>query len=929
MKNAKRILALIVALATVMGMCAVMAGCDGNANGDAESTTAPVLGENTTYNITVKSAGGMALEGVAVSVYADSTLKDLQNYDETDANGEASVTLPASDSYAVTLSGVPKGYAVDASYSLTGANTEIVLTSSVIQGENLADTTLAVGDVMYDFTITDCNGEKITLSEVLQEKKMVLLNFWYTTCSWCVTEFPIMEEAYQMYKDDVEVIAVDPYGEPDATIVNFAATYGLTFPMGSCPTTWANTFGISGYPTSVIIDRYGMICVVESGAITSLRYFTSMFETMTTDDYEQKLYQYVEEMATTVKPTYEMDTSENIAAVLGVSELEVAFRPETDGDSAEYSWPFIETEKNGEKCLKASNQDIDESYAILYADVTLKAGEALGFDFLRSTELNADYLHVIVNDEAIYSISGYLEKETWETCYPIVAAQDGTYEVAICYIKDESTSVGEDTVYIKNMRIVNEADVDAETYLPRSAATSADGFEYEYVSIVFSNNDGYYHVGSENGPLLLVDLMNYTEFDEEKTIWEMTYNGDFTYNGVDYEEQLTQYCNYASNSNLLGICPVNQELYELLLVVDAVKGFDDEDNMEWMKACKYYQAYGTNGVQMEDPIKGLAIFSAYTATEGKDVPTNYFYYNRIIMPRGLLAKFVPSRTGVYRITSENESTDGVDGWIFDENREILLTYERDERMYQIENEVSMLYYMEAGKAYYIDIAFWDVYGEGYIYYDIEYVGKTYDAFKVCSPGYFTYDSDATGSAMYHTIAGGINVVLGDDGIYYHDLGNGKKGSPIYADFTSITMLNRPLSTTEEMAGWIDQGGFDFSKTEDDLQILHYLKQNDNDPEKTDEYLKEYWGDDYEAYYEIFQVEDVFNGIYHGNGEDLTEEIRKFESQIITSGKEELRGCVIVTEELAELLQKLMDKLTFAGVDYSWLKVCFYYDYMGR
>ncbi|MBQ5837194.1 MAG: hypothetical protein IIW39_00840 [Clostridia bacterium] len=32
--------------------------------------------------------------------------------------------------------------------------------------------------------------------------------------------------------------------------------------------------------------------------------------------------------------------------------------------------------------------------------------------------------------------------------------------------------------------------------------------------------------------------------------------------------------------------------------------------------------------------------------------------------------------------------------------------------------------------------------------------------------------------------------------------------------------------------------------------------------------------------------------------------------------------------LAELLGKLMDKYTFEGVEYSWLKVCYYYDYLG-
>ena len=111
----------------------------------------------------------------------------------------------------------------------------------------------------------------------------------------------------------------------------------------------------------------------------------------------------------------------------------------------------------------------------------------------------------------------------------------------------------------------------------------------------------------------------------------------------------------------------------------------------------------------------------------------------------------------------------------------------------------MVYFMEAGKAYYIDIAFWDIYEVGSIYFDIEYLGKTYDLFKVCSPGYYTYDTDATGEAMYETISGGIKVVLGDDGYYYHDLGkdaDGKQiyGSKIYADFTGLTVMSHPIAS---------------------------------------------------------------------------------------------------------------------------------------
>lgn len=930
MKNLKKVLSLLVAVATVLAMCGMLSACkDEGGNGDT------LGGANTTYTVKVKSQGGLCLDGISVEVYEKDNLSDLKGFNETNEDGVATIELPEKDSYVVKLSSVPKGYSMEETYPLT-ANTVITLSSSLIMGEDISTATLGLGDVMYDFTVTTPDGTELTLSKMLEEKKMVLLNFWYIGCSACTSEFPYMQEAYEMYQDKVGIIAVDPLQQGNEAIAAYPASYGmeLTFPMAECPYSWKAVFPVGGeyYPTSVFIDRYGVIVLIEVGGMPSLRPFTSIFEKLTADDYTQVLYNEAQDALTEQLPLYEMDTPENVSAIMGSSDLPIVYHPKTEGTRVEYAWPFIEAEKNGVKCLKASNSGYDDSHAILYAEVELKKGQAFGFDYLSSSEAGNDTLYVNVNDESINTISGYNEEEKWESCYPVVADHDGTYEVVFIYLKDSSDSAGDDTVYIKNARIVDENDIDTVTYLPKHAAVTDDEINYEYVDIYYNSKDTYYHVGSENGPLLLANLMNASQFSEDNSVWNMASDGEIVVDGKDYLEELTVYCAHAANSQLNGYCTVNQELYELLQKVDEAAGFDDADTNEWLKLCKYYAAYGTDK-QLEDPIAGLASFSAYTAKVGKNVASNYFYYNRVIMPRGLFAKFVPTKSGAYRITSHNESQQGVDGWIFgeDENGKLveLLCHEPGERMYDSLTEISMVYYMEAGKPYYINIAFFDLYEVGYIYYDLEYMGATYDYFTLCSQSYFTYDTDASGSAMYHTISGGIDVVLGDDGYYYHDLGNGKKGSKIYADFIGTTIFDDTIASYGTYKGLIDKGAFDFTKDEGDQIVLTAMAQNDNDPDKTTEWLKEYWAEHFESYYELYQVDDVYNGIYHGEGKDMTEVARKYLNKMITGGKEELEGCVAVNEELAEILQMLMDKFTFEGVENSWLKLCYYYDYMGR
>lgn len=913
--NPKKLLCMAMAVIMLFSLV----GCnDGETSSDANRPQG-----DTAYTVTVKTAGGMALSGIDVYVYTDDSLSDMQDYTKTSDKGVATFNLDKSADYAIVLSSVSKGYNVEKSYRFDGVTADIVLTSSLVTEDDLSTAQLGLGDVMYDFTVMKPDGKEIKLSDVLKEKKLVVLNFWYTTCSWCLEEFPLMDEILKDYKDDVEIIALNPM-EDNTAVDGFQKQYGYSFSMAACPSSWANTFSVSGYPTSVFVDQYGVITLVEAGAITSKRPWVCAFEHFTADKYEQKLCESgIGDLVTQIKPTYTMDKSDAISDLINSGDVKVTYRPETEDENAEYIWPFIKGEKLGKSCIYASNVGIDDSYAILYADVELKKGQAVGFDYLISTEKGNDVMYVIVNDEDVFQISGVSEKEAWQSCYPCVADKDGTYEVALCFLKDSDGADGDDTVYIDNMRVVDQSKIDVATYLPRYAATSDDGDKYKYVDIVFNDADGYYHVGDKNGPLLLADLMNYTQFNEEESIHDIVYNGDADEDGVSLynkvEEDglgMVEYFSYASNSTINGTCTVNKELAEMLKQVARVAGFEDDEN-EWLKICKYYETYGKGASQLDDPIRGLSTFSALKTTLGKNVASNYFYYDRAILPRGMFSEFVPSKSGVYRFTSKSDYQDGIDAWIFNENGELIYTYEHDERMYLDDKNCSMVYYMEAGKPYYINMAFWDVYATGTINYDVEFVGESHKLFRLAAPGYFTYDTDATGSAMYDIIAGGIKPEL-KDGKYY----DSEDGSLIYADFNGLTTI-----FGNSIIEMIDMHGFDFSKSETDGEILAYLKQNDNDVEKTKKYLKKLWGDEYDANAEIYQLDDVFAGRYHGDGDDLTEDIKKYLSRVDKSGTE-LDGCVVVDEELAEILQQLMDKYTFEEVENSWLKICYYYDYLG-
>ncbi len=864
------------------------------------------------YSITVKTQGGMAMEGLPIYIYdyIDGELgEDIVDIASTDENGKATFKLSKDGEYAARISTI-KGYDFKPYYPVISTDMSLTVSSKIISDTNLAGVSYKLGDVMRDFTITTTTGEQFTLSEVLEEKKAVLINFWFASCGPCQSEFPLMVKAYEDYKEDLAVIAVNPI-DPLLDIQNYQSTNGLIFDVAEDTVGLNDAFGVSDYPTSIMIDRYGVITFAEVGSITSQRVFDALFSHFTAENYEQKLVHNYEDIVPKEKPNVQMPSSEAIGAVLDKGNIDgIQYSPysPTDSDETkEYSWPFVIDEEGG--CIKTSNANKESSFAQLIIEVPLKAGDVLAFDWFSSTELGADIMYVIVDGKDIYSISGISEE--WKTCYAYVAEEDATYTVGLVYQKDSSDDVGDDTVCIKNLRVVGVSNINSPTYIYRFAATKPNNYgKYEEYVEVFLGQDSYYHVDSPTGPLLLANLLGYTRFSDSDYAFNMCID-------KPYEAILTKYSSYASNSAIYGVTPVTEELYDALVLLAKDYGDINNDD-EWLKLCCYYDAYGTGGKQLEDPIKGLAIFSAYTATlsnKGSSEFPNSLTYDRVIMPKGLLTKFTPTESGTYLITStapkldSNGNPDGfhhTNGWIFTadsfDQRVAWYTYENVDRLnlglQSDQDNCYMIAYLEKDKDYYINIAFDDVYQEGTIKFRIERLGgEGVYRFSLASPGYFTTLETQDGNMSGQIIHGGIDVVLGDDGIWREKRTDGRTGSIIYADFTNIT----PIFTQNSLEEMIDKGAFDFTKDEDG---------------------------------------DPVSG-----GEDLTETARSFLSQKITIGYNATLGetisegdarigCIIVTEELSGLLQKLMDKYTFmngtapnlTSIENSWLKLCYYHQY---
>jgi len=300
--NVKSGAALLLAVVMLLGM---LTGC-ADTPSDAPNTSNDLTG----CTVEVKTAGGKALEGVGVYVYKDAAMTDMIDYVKTNDKGIAAISSSVPAGGVAVLDKVPEGYAAQESYAITTVDTKIVLPIQLRQQIGK----IALGDVMFDFTVTDTNGTAHTLSELLQTKKAVVLNLWYVNCDPCKAEFPYLNEAYDKYANDIEILAINPEGDSEAAIADFVTEHALRFPTAKADAAWKDTIATLAYPTTVIIDRFGTVGLIHTGGIDSAKVFEDAFAYFVADGYVQTTVERITDVATQDDPAPTTDPTESTQA---------------------------------------------------------------------------------------------------------------------------------------------------------------------------------------------------------------------------------------------------------------------------------------------------------------------------------------------------------------------------------------------------------------------------------------------------------------------------------------------------------------------------------------------------------------------------------------------------------------------------------------
>jgi len=130
----------------------------------------------------------------------------------------------------------------------------------LLGGALYAYSSTAARNAAPDVTFIKLNGEKVSLKDL--RGKVVMVNFWATSCTTCMGEMPQMVETYNKYHaQGLEFVAVAMSYDPPNYVVNYAQTRQLPFKVAmDADDSLVAAFGnVKLTPTTFVIDKEGKI----------------------------------------------------------------------------------------------------------------------------------------------------------------------------------------------------------------------------------------------------------------------------------------------------------------------------------------------------------------------------------------------------------------------------------------------------------------------------------------------------------------------------------------------------------------------------------------------------------------------------------------------------------------------------------------------
>jgi len=120
-----------------------------------------------------------------------------------------------------------------------------------------------------NFTLVDLEGNTFTLSDF--SGKVVVIDFMATWCGPCRQQIPQYSAIWENYKDQVVLISIsiDPLSDSEQTLQSFKENFDAPWIWARDTENISVVYEISSIPTTVIIDKQGIIRFKHVGITSS------------------------------------------------------------------------------------------------------------------------------------------------------------------------------------------------------------------------------------------------------------------------------------------------------------------------------------------------------------------------------------------------------------------------------------------------------------------------------------------------------------------------------------------------------------------------------------------------------------------------------------------------------------------------------------
>lgn len=142
-------------------------------------------------------------------------------------------------------------------FLLSGISKEEQLKRAMAAPKPSETTAFKTGKKFDEFSANDMNGKLVDTKQL--KGKVLVINFWFTTCPPCKAERPYLNQIVNDYKSDSNVVfiavALDQKEQLEPYLKEHEFKYNI-IPAGK---KIADSYDIPGYPTQVIVDQEGKV----------------------------------------------------------------------------------------------------------------------------------------------------------------------------------------------------------------------------------------------------------------------------------------------------------------------------------------------------------------------------------------------------------------------------------------------------------------------------------------------------------------------------------------------------------------------------------------------------------------------------------------------------------------------------------------------